>query len=67
MYHRNHFCVTAMRPTALTIGALSINHLSLNISWLKCLMLKAPFVGFVGAVGSQKSFLWYIDEPWYPI
>ena len=74
LYQRDQFCVPTVHPRAPTSpfnGALIIKHLSLSIFWPYCLKMLAPIVGLVGAVGryvkTQKWFLRYIDQAWYPI
>ena len=64
MYQRNNFGVPTVCPTAPTSPT------KVTSSQIKLIFL-ALIVGFVGAVGhtvgAQKSFIWYIDHPWYPI
>ena len=64
MYQRNDFCDPTVHPTSPSAhieffaGEEKNNKNSLTL-WAE---------GAVGCtVGSQKSFLWYIDQPWYPI
>ena len=66
MYQRNDFCDPKVNPTAPTIRAFLY-----RISGLVYVPKKALTIWAEGAVwctvGSQKLFLWYIDQLWYPI
>ena len=50
-------------PTSATLEANIIDHLSLCIVKLKCLMMLAPIIGFIGAVegteGKQNHTITY--------
>ena len=77
--YRNFVCFTLILGTLIydtkvglcTTGTSFCPYLSLSKLRLKCLKILAPILGLVGAVGhtvgTQISFLWYLDHPWYHI